>query len=103
SAIAGTGNQQFLSLTRSFERVWGIDEATVQGLGRLGFQGAEAWPLAANETSSASCDSFLNRVAKWKRLPRASESAMVSVVICTLNRAAHLESCLLQLRHQNYP
>lgn len=103
SAVAGMGNEQLLSLTRSFERVWGVDEATVQALGRLGFQEAEAWPLATNEGSSASCDSLLSGVAKWKRLPRANDSAMVSVVICTLNRAAHLESCLLQLRRQRFP
>ncbi len=103
SAFASMGYQQLLSLTRSFERVWGVDDATVRGLRRLGFRDAEGWPLPANVASSSCCDSLLNGVAKGKRLPRASESAMVSVVICTLNRAAHLQSCLLQLRHQNYP
>lgn len=102
-AVTGSGAERLLSLTGGFERAWGADEATVEALKRIGFPNADAWPLPAEEDSAEACDRFLAGLAQCARQPRSGDSAMVSAVICTLNRAAHLESCLLQLRLQRYP
>ncbi len=102
SVLADAGGDQLLSLTRSFEAVYGADEATRAALEQTGFPLAQRWPLPAEE-DAVSLGQFLTGLAQCARLPRGADSATVSVVICTLNRAAHLESCLLQLRRQRYP
>lgn len=94
--------RQLASLTRGFERVWAADAGVQSTLGRLGFEAAEPWTLG--ETSPpAARDALLAGLAHAPPLARTAGPAKVSVVICTLNRAAHLESCLLRLRRQRYP
>lgn len=103
SAVSGAGTEQLRSLTRSFECVFGTDEETRRALATIGFPHAELWPLPAGDDSADADGRFLTALAQRARQPRTSDRATVSVVICTLNRAAHLESCLLQLRRQSYP
>ncbi|MDZ7638214.1 MAG: glycosyltransferase [Bryobacterales bacterium] len=91
------GKERLRSLTRGFEQVWGVDSASVAALKGLGFPDVALWPVPADH------DQWLEAITRTQRLPRTNESASVSVVVCTLNRAAHLESCLLQLRRQRYP
>ena len=103
SAVSGASTEQLLSLTRGFESVFGTDEETTRALPALGFPRAGLWPLPAEDEGVDTRDRLLTELAQCARLPRTSDGATVSVVICTLNRAAHLESCLLQLRRQRYP
>jgi glycosyltransferase involved in cell wall biosynthesis len=99
---ASSARQQLGSLTRSFERVYAGTAPAAAELAALGFEGVSVWPLCAAERGPDATE----RLAEWlrlPRLPRTADRALVSIVICTLNRAEHLESCLLQLRRQRYP
>ncbi|MCC6264446.1 MAG: glycosyltransferase [Bryobacterales bacterium] len=103
AVFAGAGGEQLPSLTDSFEHVWGMDAFAAEGLRRMGFTHAEGWPLPGEDASPDVLAQMLAGFGRAARRPRTGESATVSVVICTLNRAAHLESCLRQLRLQRYP
>lgn len=95
--------QQLLSLARSFERVYAESAPVLTVLSGLGFDRVMLWPGDASIGQTLSATQLFSEWCGLPRLPRTADSAAVSIVICTLNRAEHLESCLLQLRRQCYP
>jgi glycosyltransferase involved in cell wall biosynthesis len=93
---------QLRSLTRSFERVYAETAPVLQELSAIGFDGAKLWLSDAPSGLDSPATELLTEWSSLPRLARTANSADVSIVICTLNRAEHLESCLLQLRRQRY-
>lgn len=102
-ALGANQKRQLASLTHSFERVWVTHQQAQRELSALGFKAVSLWPLPKDNPSPDARDALLHELAREAPLARTIDSARVSVVICTLNRAAHLESCLNRLKRQRFP
>lgn len=99
-ALSDTARTQLQSLTRSFDLVIIESGAMRDALLEMGYH---SQAILQVEQRSHAAAAWWSQVEAVRPTPRFRETASVSVVICTWNRADHLESCLEQLRRRRYP